>query len=60
MEENPFNSNEAPLVEVITNSKDRRVKIFYLVIALKASVICIPFLQFWITTFKIFSQVLVD
>ena len=25
VEENPFNSNETPLVEVVTNSKDRRV-----------------------------------
>ena len=28
VEENPFNSNETPLVEVVTNSKDRRVKFF--------------------------------
>ena len=30
VEENPFNSNETPLVEVVTNSKERRVKLFYL------------------------------
>ena len=28
VEENPFNSNETPLVEVVTDSKDRRVKLF--------------------------------
>lgn len=39
VEENHFNSNETPLLEVVTNSKDRRVKLFYLYIyffALKA------------------------
>ena len=30
VEENPFNSNETPLVEVVTNSKDGRVKLFYI------------------------------
>lgn len=30
VEENHFNSNETPLLEVVTNSKDRRVKLFYL------------------------------
>ena len=28
VEENPFNSNETPLVEVVTNSKERRLFIY--------------------------------
>ena len=38
VEENPFNSNETPLVEVVTNSKERRVKLFIYIyfFALKA------------------------